>query len=33
MIWHPRFTEDPAQRWLRKLMVDVAARVIFPATP
>ena len=23
MIWHPRFTEDPAQRWLRQLMIDV----------
>ena len=27
MIWHPRFAEDPAQRWLRELMVDVAREV------
>jgi DNA-binding transcriptional LysR family regulator len=27
MLWHPRFTEDPAQRWLRKLMLDVARDV------
>lgn len=25
MIWHPRFTEDPAHRWLRELMIDVTA--------
>ena len=23
MIWHPRFTEDRAHRWLRQLMIDV----------
>ncbi|MDH3656222.1 MAG: LysR family transcriptional regulator [Myxococcales bacterium] len=27
MIWHPRFTEDPAHRWLRELMIDVTADV------
>jgi DNA-binding transcriptional LysR family regulator len=27
MIWHPRFTEDPAHRWLRELMIDVTANV------
>ncbi len=33
MIWHPRFTEDPAQRWLRELMVDVTREVpSLPAT-
>ena len=31
MIWHPRFTEDPAQRWLRELMIDVTAKV--PSLP
>ena len=31
MIWHPRFTEDPAHRWLRQLMVDAARDV--PALP
>ncbi len=25
MIWHPRFTEDPAHRWLRERMIDVTA--------
>ena len=25
MIWHPRFTEDPAHRWLRDRMIDVTA--------
>lgn len=27
MRWHPRFTEDPAHRWLRDLMVDVTASI------
>lgn len=27
MIWHPRFTEDPAHRWLRELMIDVTAEL------
>ena len=27
MIWHPRFTEDPAHRWLRERMIDVTADV------
>jgi DNA-binding transcriptional LysR family regulator len=31
MIWHPRFTEDPAHRWLRDLMVDVTNTV--PSLP
>jgi len=31
MIWHPRFTEDPAQRWLRELMLDVTHEV--PSLP
>lgn len=31
MIWHPRFTEDPAHRWLRELMIDVTAKV--PSLP
>jgi DNA-binding transcriptional LysR family regulator len=31
MIWHPRFTEDPAHRWLRDLMIDVTAKV--PSLP
>lgn len=31
MIWHPRFTEDPAQRWLREFMIDVTAKV--PSLP
>ena len=31
MIWHPRFTEDPAHRWLRELMVDVTSAV--PSLP
>ena len=31
MIWHPRFTEDPAHRWLRELMVDVTDGV--PSLP
>jgi len=31
MIWHPRFTEDPAHRWLRDVMVDVTAEV--PSLP
>jgi DNA-binding transcriptional LysR family regulator len=31
MIWHPRFTEDPAQRWLRQLIVDVTRAV--PSLP
>jgi len=22
MIWHPRFTEDPAHRWLRQVLLD-----------
>jgi DNA-binding transcriptional LysR family regulator len=25
MIWHPRFSEDPAHRWLRERMIDVTA--------
>ena len=25
MIWHPRFTEDLAHRWLRERMIDVTA--------
>lgn len=28
MRWHPRFTEDPAHRWLRNLMVDVTASIL-----
>ncbi|NNE20710.1 MAG: LysR family transcriptional regulator [Myxococcales bacterium] len=31
MIWHPRFTEDPAHRWLRELMNDVTANA--PSLP
>ena len=31
MIWHPRFTEDPAHRWLRELMVDVTTAL--PSLP
>jgi DNA-binding transcriptional LysR family regulator len=31
MIWHPRFTEDPAHRWLRELLIDVTAEV--PSLP
>jgi DNA-binding transcriptional LysR family regulator len=31
MIWHPRFTEDPAHRWLRQLMLDVTHEV--PSLP
>jgi DNA-binding transcriptional LysR family regulator len=31
MLWHPRFTEDPAHRWLRDLMVEVTASI--PALP
>jgi len=31
MIWHPRFTEDPAHRWLRELMVDATHEV--PSLP
>jgi DNA-binding transcriptional LysR family regulator len=31
MIWHPRFTEDPAHRWLRQRMVDVTQAV--PSRP
>ena len=31
MVWHPRFTEDPAHRWLRSLMLDVTAEV--PSLP
>jgi DNA-binding transcriptional LysR family regulator len=31
MIWHPRFTEDPAHRWLRQLMIDVTDEV--PSLP
>jgi DNA-binding transcriptional LysR family regulator len=31
MIWHPRFTEDPAHRWLRQLMLDVTHDV--PSLP
>ena len=27
MLWHARFTEDPAHRWLRSLMVEVTADV------
>ncbi|MGB5372873.1 MAG: LysR family transcriptional regulator [Polyangiales bacterium] len=25
MLWHPRFTEDPAHRWLRERITDVTA--------
>ncbi len=31
MLWHARFTEDPAHRWFRSLMVDVTAEV--PSLP
>lgn len=31
MLWHPRFTEDPAHRWLRELMVEVTSEV--PSLP
>lgn len=31
MLWHPRFTEDPAQRWLRALMREVTTHL--PALP
>lgn len=31
MLWHPRFTEDPAHRWLRDLMVDVTGSI--PSLP
>jgi DNA-binding transcriptional LysR family regulator len=31
MIWHPRFTEDPAHRWLRQLMLDATQEV--PSRP
>jgi len=31
MLWHPRFTEDPAHRWLRQLMLDVTHAV--PSLP
>jgi DNA-binding transcriptional LysR family regulator len=31
MIWHPRFGEDPAHRWLRDLMVEVTHQV--PSLP
>jgi len=31
MLWHPRFTEDPAHRWLRQLMLDATREV--PALP
>jgi DNA-binding transcriptional LysR family regulator len=27
MIWHPRFTEDPAHRWLRQLLLDASQGV------
>jgi DNA-binding transcriptional LysR family regulator len=27
MLWHPRFTDDSAHRWLRQLMVDVTEGV------
>jgi DNA-binding transcriptional LysR family regulator len=26
MMWHPRFTADPAHRWFRELMVDAKPR-------
>ena len=28
MLWHPRFTEDPAHRWLRERIIDVTAPVV-----
>jgi DNA-binding transcriptional LysR family regulator len=31
MLWHPRFTEDPAHRWFRELLVEVTAAI--PALP
>jgi len=31
MLWHRRFTEDPAHRWLRELMADAAAHT--PSLP
>ena len=27
MLWHPRFTEEPAHRWLRDLMVSVTGAI------
>jgi len=31
MMWHPRFTEDPAHRWFRELMVEVTGEAPVPA--
>ncbi len=31
MLWHPRFTEDPAHRWLRTLMREVTTNL--PSLP
>lgn len=31
MMWHPRFTADPAHRWFRELMVDVTGAI--PSLP
>jgi len=31
MLWHPRFTEDPAHRWLRQLILDATHAV--PSLP
>lgn len=27
MLWHPRFSEDPAHRWFRELMVEVTSTI------
>jgi DNA-binding transcriptional LysR family regulator len=31
MMWHPRFTEEPAHRWFRDLMTDVTLDAPVPA--
>ncbi len=31
MLWHPRFREDPAHRWLRSLMLEVTSKL--PSLP
>ncbi len=27
LLWHPRMHADPAQQWLRKLVIDICAAV------
>jgi hypothetical protein len=30
LLWHPRLDAEPANRWLRGVFVDAAARVATP---